>query len=220
MFIHILNCDARKIFLATLFALFCAGAALAETTTFTYQGRLTDSGTPANGNYDLQFALFDSLSGGTQIGSTQTLSTVSVSSGAFTVQLDFGAAAFPGANRFLEISVRLAGGGSFTTLSPRQQITSEPYAIRSKSTDMATTADALSSACVGCVSTRQGGTGLSSSGPAGNVLKSNGTIWIGGPLGAPDIGGFCPGGEFFESKCAAWASAPPFAGGASPRERE
>src|SRR2546428_660703 len=139
MFSHILNFDARKIFLAALLALSCASAALAQTTTFTYQGRLTDSGTPANGNYDLQFALFDSLSGGTQIGSTQTLSTVSISSGAFTVQLDFGAAAFPGANRFLEISVRLAGGGNFTTLSPRQQITSAPYAIRSESIVIATT---------------------------------------------------------------------------------
>ena len=208
MFSQILNFDARKIFLAALLALSCASAALAQTTTFTYQGRLTDSGTPANGNYDLQFALFDSLSGGTQIGSTQTLSTVSISSGAFTVQLDFGAAAFPGANRFLEISVRLAGGGSFTTLSPRQQITSAPYAIRSKSTDMATTADGLSSACVGCVSTRQGGTGLSSSGPAGNVLKSNGTIWIGGPIGPPDIGGFGPAGNFLKSNGAAWTSAP------------
>src|SRR5205807_10279948 len=44
-----------------------------------YQGRLTDGGTAANGNYDLQFALFDSPSGGTQIGSTQTLNTVAVS---------------------------------------------------------------------------------------------------------------------------------------------
>src|SRR5712691_3127220 len=45
-----------------------ANAALAQTTSFTYQGRLTDGGTPANGNYDLQFALFDSLSGGAQVG--------------------------------------------------------------------------------------------------------------------------------------------------------
>jgi len=82
-------------------------AAIAQTSNFTYQGRLTDGGTAANGNYDLQFALFDSLSGGTQIGSTQVLNTVAVSNGVFTVSLDFGANSFTGANRFLEISARL-----------------------------------------------------------------------------------------------------------------
>ena len=208
MFSHTLNLEARKIFLATVCALFCAGAVFAQTTTFTYQGRLQDGGMPANGNYDFTFGLFDTLTGGTQIGSTQTVSTVNVSNGSFSVQLDFGAAAFPGANRFLEMSVRLAGSGSFTSLSPRQQITSTPYAIRSKSTDMATRADTLSNACVGCVSTVQGGTGLSSSGAAGNFLKSNGTIWIGGPIGPPDIGGFGPAGNFLKSNGAAWTSAP------------
>src|SRR5437879_1002739 len=55
-----------------------ASTAFAQTTSFTYQGRLTDGGTAANGNYDLQFVLFDSLSGGTQVGS-QTINTVAVS---------------------------------------------------------------------------------------------------------------------------------------------
>ena len=75
-----------------------ASTAFAQTTSFTYQGRLTDGGTAANGNYDLQFALFDSLSGGAQVGSTQTLNTVAVSIGVFTVSLDFGANAFTGAH--------------------------------------------------------------------------------------------------------------------------
>jgi endosialidase-like protein len=111
-----------------------------QTTSFTYQGRLTDGGTAANGNYDLQFALWDSLSGGGQVGSTQTLNTVAVSNGVFTVSLDFGASAFNGAPRFLEISARPSGGGAFTLLSPRQQITSTPYAVRSLN---ATTADSV-----------------------------------------------------------------------------
>src|SRR3954463_12939719 len=98
--------------------------AAAQTTGFTYQGRLADSGTAVNGNYDLQFALWNSLSGGAQVGSTQTINTVAVSNGVFTVNLDFGAGAFPGANRFLEIGVRPAGVGSFITLTPRQPITS------------------------------------------------------------------------------------------------
>src|SRR5437763_12885545 len=145
-----------KLFRANFFAmltmvlaiLFGASEALAQTTSFTYQGRLTDGGTAANGNYDLQFALFDSLSGGTQIGSTQTLNAVAVTGGVFTVSLDFGASSFTGANRFLEISARPSGAGSFTLLTPRQPVTATPYAVRSAN---ASAADALSSACAGCV---------------------------------------------------------------------
>jgi hypothetical protein len=129
-----------------------AARAPAQTTAFTYQGQLTEAGTGANGNYDLQCALFDIAAGGTQIGATQTVPTVPVSNGLFTVQLDFGVNAFPGANRFLEIGVRPVGGGSFTTLAPRQQISSTPYAIRTLS---AATADALSSTCTGCVQDTQ-----------------------------------------------------------------
>ena len=120
--------------------LLVAASAFAQGSGFTYQGRLTDGGTPANGTYDLQFALFDGMSGGAQVGATQTVPTVAVSAGTFTVQLDFGASAFPGAPRFLEISARLNGAPSFTTLSPRQQITSTPYAIRSLN---ASSADAV-----------------------------------------------------------------------------
>src|SRR5204863_6460822 len=131
----------------------CAAVACAQqTTSFTYQGKLTDGGNPANGNYDLQFALFDNGAGGTQIGSTLTRSGVALNGGVFSVQLDFGVTAFPGANRFLEIGVRPSGGGTFTTLAPRQQISATPYAIRTLN---ATTADALSSACVACVQDSQ-----------------------------------------------------------------
>jgi hypothetical protein len=128
-----------------------AGAS-AQSSSFTYQGRLTDGGTPANGNYDLQFALWDNVSGGTQVGSTLTLSPVAVSNGVFTVSLDFGANSFPGASRFLEIAARTIGAGSFTLLTPRQQVTSTPYAMRSAN---ASSADALSNACAGCVQDAQ-----------------------------------------------------------------
>src|SRR5436305_14259975 len=82
--------------------LFATNAA-AQTTAFTYQGRLTDGGMPANGNYDLQFALWDSLSGGSQIGAPQNFSNIGVSSGIFTVTLDFGATESPGTTSFIEI---------------------------------------------------------------------------------------------------------------------
>ena len=109
-----------------------AAAAQAQTTAFTYQGSLQNGGTPANGSYDFEFALFSAVSGGGQLGTTQTLSAVAVANGIFTVTLNFGEQ-FPGANRFLEVRVRTAGGGAFTPLTPRQQINSGPYAVRSLS---------------------------------------------------------------------------------------
>lgn len=151
-------------------------AAAAQTTAFTYQGDLSSGGAPADGSYDLRFGLFAAAAGGAQIGSDQTVSAAPVAAGVFTVQLDFGVAAFPGANRFLEIEVRPAGGGSFTTLAPRQQISASPYAIRTLS---AAAADSLSPACVGCVGDTQvsaiSGAKLMGPIPASSVPPGNGS---------------------------------------------
>jgi hypothetical protein len=100
-------------------------------TGFTYQGRLTDGGTPANGTYDLDFKLYDALSGGSQVGSTSAQRSVNVSNGLFTVQLDFGNV-FNGTALYLEIGVRLSSiGGAYTTLTPRQPLSPTPYALYS-----------------------------------------------------------------------------------------
>lgn len=110
-----------------------ASAVLAQTTLITYQGKLTETGNVANGNYEFQFKLFDAAVAGAQIGSPIT-TTATVTSGTFTTALDFGASAFNGPARYLEINVRLAGTANpFTLLSPRQAITSAPYGIRSLS---------------------------------------------------------------------------------------
>jgi hypothetical protein len=132
----------NKRFLLLIFILLMVFGALsisAQTTEFTYQGRLTDGSIAASGNYDLQFALFDDLSAGNQQGSTVTLSGVSVSNGIFTVRLDFGAQ-FTGAPRFLQIAVKTAGNPNpYTALNPRQVITSAPYAVRSLNSSTADT---------------------------------------------------------------------------------
>ena len=47
-------------------------------TAFTYQGRLVDAGSPANGAYDLRFILYDADSAGAAVGSTQTKEDVAV----------------------------------------------------------------------------------------------------------------------------------------------
>jgi hypothetical protein len=131
-----------------------APAALAQTTTFTYQGRLTNGGSPASGTYDLQLKLFDTgvVGTGTQQGGTLIRTAVPVSGGLFTVQLDFGLAPFGGPDRFLEIAVKRSTDTTFTTLGPRQPLTSEPYAVRSRAS---TSADGLSVACVSCVTSSQ-----------------------------------------------------------------
>jgi hypothetical protein len=139
-----------------MWGLFTVGAAFAQTTAFTYQGKLTDSGSPANGNYDLTFKLFDTatVGSGTQQGATLGLTNVAVSAGVFTVQLDFGACAscFNGAARYLDIAVKPTSGSTFTQLAPRQPVTANPYAIKSLS---AATADGLSMMCVSCITSSQ-----------------------------------------------------------------
>jgi hypothetical protein len=95
---------------------------------FTYQGQIKDGGNPANGQYDFTFKLFDASSAGTQVGSTLTMPNQAVSNGVFTVVLDFGATAYQGQARWLEIAVRVVGSPSYTTLSPRQPLNATPYA--------------------------------------------------------------------------------------------
>jgi hypothetical protein len=43
-----------------------AATAFAQTTSFTYQGKLNDGATAANGTYQFQFKLFDQVSSGNQ----------------------------------------------------------------------------------------------------------------------------------------------------------
>jgi len=104
---------------------------LAQGTAFTYQGRLDAAGAPANGSFDLRFAIYDAASGGSLLAGPQTNAAVAVSNGLFTVTLDFGAGVFTGPARWLDIGVRTNGGGAFTALSPRQELRPTPYALYS-----------------------------------------------------------------------------------------
>jgi hypothetical protein len=98
---------------------------------FTYQGRLADGTQLAAGAYELTFRLFDSATAGSQVGAAVVLPAVAVTNGLFTVQLDFGADAFNGADRWLELAAREQGAaGDPETLVPRQPVTAVPYALR------------------------------------------------------------------------------------------
>lgn len=130
---------AKLCALSAFAVVLCGSGVGAQTTVFTYQGRLTDGSTAASGTYQMQFSLYDAASGPTQIGSTITDSNVAVTNGIFTVQLSFAAPnAFDGSPRWLEIAVRKASDPpGFTPLTPRQPITSSPYSIRTLSAAVA-----------------------------------------------------------------------------------
>ena len=135
-------------------------AATPLTSTFTYQGQLKNASGPVTGLCDLAFRLYDDASVGNQVGNAIT-STVPITNGFFTVQLDFGVNAFNGDARWLEIAVRCpAGSGDYVTLTPRQALTPAPYALFSTSTG------ALH------------GRSITTTTPtSGQVLKWNGAVW-------------------------------------------
>lgn len=114
----------------TLILLCCALVqAHAQGTAFTYQGRLAANGSPYTGFAEMQFTLFSVPNGGAAIAANNPdVTGVNVSGGLFTVPLDFGAGAFPGADRWLEIQVR-TNLSAFITLTPRQALTPTPYAL-------------------------------------------------------------------------------------------
>ena len=117
---------------------------LAQTTAFTYQGRLLDRGQPANGRYAMQFALANAATNGNYVVPPITSGAVPVSNGLFAVTLDFGGNVCDGSGRWLEIGVRTNGSTApYTLLSPRQAITATPYAVFASSSATASVAATL-----------------------------------------------------------------------------
>ena len=133
------------IYFAALFsvALFTASLAFAtaQSTAFTYQGHLLQNGTPTSGSHDMSFTLWDAASGGAQKGPTISQGGYPVANGVFTIDLDFGANVFTGAQRWLEVKV------DGNALTPRQPINSVPVAqiVLSSTNGMSVTGTATSS---------------------------------------------------------------------------
>lgn len=159
-------------------------------TGFTFQGRLTDAGSPANGVYDLNFYLYDAAAGGSQVGPVQTIGDVTVTAGLFTVTLNFGNV-FHGSQYYLEVQVRPgASAGAYTILSPREAISAVPNA---------------SFAAEAASATGLQGVDVSVNAPAlGDVLKFDGVRWApaaaggGGSLTLPFSGTQSLAGTLFK----------------------
>lgn len=102
--------------------------------TMSYQGLLTtDAGTPvADGSYDLQFDLYDSLTGGTSLWN-ETHSSVSVQRGTFSVTLGSVSPLNLQFNQPLFVHVRAISGPAGPSyplkFAPRTQLTSAPYSL-------------------------------------------------------------------------------------------
>ena len=108
--------------------------AQAQGTAFTYQGWLNASGSPANGSYDLRFALYDSSDQpGKLLAGPVTNSAVMVSNGLFSTLVDLGNA-YAGTSNWLELAVSPSGANAFAALAPREQLTPMPHALFANST--------------------------------------------------------------------------------------
>ena len=126
--------SAHRFFSAVLILGLAASAAAPGQTpvgsAFSYQGSLTDSGGPANGDFDFQFDLYAADSGGSTVEPTFFADDVMVTNGLFTVLVDFGAV-FHSDARWIEVAVREGSStGPYTPLMPRQKVTPAPIAMR------------------------------------------------------------------------------------------
>ncbi len=99
-------------------------------TAFTYQGSLNDGGVAPTAAYDFRVTLFDASVGGNSVSGALELGDVAVTSGIFTVELDFGVVPFSVAEaKWLLVEIRPgASTGAYTPL-PRQRINPAPTAL-------------------------------------------------------------------------------------------
>lgn len=111
-----------------------ASLSWAQSTAFTYQGRLSIDGAAASGVYDLRFTLFNAAVDGVAIAPAACLDNVQVTNGVFTAIIDFGKVFATNEARAIQIEVRADTGQGcadvtgFTTMDERHVITPTPTA--------------------------------------------------------------------------------------------
>lgn len=146
--------------------------AAAQSTAFTYQGRLNVGTNAATGLYDFQMCISDSATVGTY-SYTNTYASVPVTNGLFMLQVDFAPLpVFQGSAQWLEIHVRTNATGSYTTLG-KQPVTSVPYAMRAT---VANVAGFAGSVGIGSINNAALATGAVDYGNLTPTVASN-TFW-------------------------------------------
>ncbi len=198
--------------LAMLTLLLTAGGVIAQVpNTFVYQGVLDQAGTPANGEFDFQFELFDDPDFvlGMSFAGPVTVLDFGVSEGDFAVPVDFGMDVFGDIPLFLEVRVRdAASNGAFTVLEPRQPLYAVPLAVHALNVgadvvggaqiaDASVTAADLAPSAVGAAAVNSADVQLRVSGncAAGSAVRSvngDGTVSC-EPVPAGDITAVTPG---------------------------
>lgn len=173
---------AFVLLVATVVAANTADAQSASTA-FTYQGRLTDGGSPVTGAYDFHFELYrwdDRLT--TWVWTDEVYEDdLVVTDGYFTAILDFTAGPTSDEPMALEIGVRPgASTGAYDPLSPMQELTKVPQAQRAE------TATSVDGGAVDASELRIWG-GLVVDG-GGNWLGQGSTVPCAGCIGDTDIG--------------------------------
>lgn len=119
----------KKVLFSSLFLAFAVFAQAQGTTEFNYQGRLAQNGQLLNGDYEMEFTLYGTPSGGASL-SSPLVRPATVANGVFNLALDFGATPFAGDACYLEVRVRRTGTASWSSpLAPRQAIRPVPYAL-------------------------------------------------------------------------------------------
>lgn len=107
-----------------------AAASVSPDPKITYQGRLTNSGIALNALADFEYTIWSAEVGGTQLANVG-IGGIPVDDGIFTAKLDFGAGAISGGEMWMEVKVcHPAGSCILEPLSPRQEITASPQAVR------------------------------------------------------------------------------------------
>ncbi|HZW09464.1 MAG TPA: hypothetical protein VFF69_06130 [Phycisphaerales bacterium] len=168
--------------IALLLVLAVAAPAHAQSTAFTYQGRLNDGGNPAGGRHDLRFTLFNAPTGGAQIGTPQCVDNAMVVDGYFTASIDFGQSFATTADRYLEVEVRKDTGLScgnvtgFSRIISRQAITATPRASHAESAFALAAADGFPMGAVNVDA--DGDVGIGTSAPATRLDVRGGSISV------------------------------------------
>lgn len=171
-----------KLILAAILMLAClpAFAQTLQGTAFTYQGKLSQAGTPIDGDVDMVFDLFDAATAGNAIGPSLAFTTANenplpVQAGVFNATLDFGSLAFNGVTtdqRFLRVTV------NGTVLAPRTPIQNTPYALQSRTSELAYTVSngSIGSAQINAAQVQRRVGGSCASGSSISGVNADGTV--------------------------------------------